>query len=109
MRTPFHLALLIIGVVFGTIFGAIPLLDRRHSYARWAQIASPIVSVAALTWGTFGIILYHSHVSLSAHSFAVLRDIKAFCAGISLGIIVAVLLARPRQKISTNYKQCQKT
>jgi hypothetical protein len=109
MRSPFDLALLIIGMVFGSIFGAIPLLGRRHTYARWAQIASPIVSVATLTWGTFGIILYHSHVQLSSHLFAVLRDTKAFCGGLSVGIIVAVLLARPRQKIPPPMSESQKT
>lgn len=98
MNTHLHTALLIVGAVFAIAFAAMPLLDRRYAWARWGKVAAVIAGLAGVAWSTLGLILYDSHIAVSHHLFDGLRYTKGLCGGVCLGVVVAVLLARPYRK-----------
>jgi hypothetical protein len=95
VHTRFHFALLLAGMIGAILFGAVPLVDRRYTYAPWCKVAALVACIAGVAWGTLGLILYHSRVAFSPHLFGAVRYTKAFVGGISAGLIAAVLLARP--------------
>jgi hypothetical protein len=72
VNADFDLMLLIAGMAF-SVFGLIPLYDRRYYYRKWAQISAVVTGATGLFWGSLGILLYHSHVTISPAAFRGLR------------------------------------
>src|SRR5215813_7560001 len=71
--------------------------SRQHIIANWAKVVFVIASLVGLAWGVLGFIVWPPvHVTRHTHSF--LLSLKSMCAGIVIGLVASVLIARPYQK-----------
>jgi hypothetical protein len=109
MRTdPAELALLLIGG-FGPMFlfvGA--LTSRKCVWAAWAKFAYLLASLAGLGWGIIGFIVLQSS-AMTPRTFSLLLASKYVCAGMVIGFLLSIVIARPCQKRSTPHASADAT
>lgn len=98
MRELLDLSLLIVGMAGGIVFALYPFVTQKYVYRRWAKLAACIVCIAALAWGTLGLVLYHSSFAMSRELVSTLRYAKAFFAVLCIGTIAVLFIARPWRK-----------
>jgi hypothetical protein len=71
---------------------------RKRVYATWAKLAYVLASLAGLGWGVLGFILWPSF-RLARHAyFFPLRALRYLLAGMVIGFLISVLIARPYEK-----------
>lgn len=94
---PQELALLVVGGIGPMFLLAHSLLSRKRAYAGWAKLAYALASLAGLAWGTIGfVVLNPFHVTRNTYSL--LLAIKYISAGIAIGFMLSVLIARPYRR-----------
>jgi hypothetical protein len=99
MTNQFDFILITIGAVLPTVFAFCVFLSPERSYVRWAKVASIAASTAGVVWGVFDWLFLRSH---SVHlSYAVrgrLTGLTGIIAGVALGIMISIYIARPYKK-----------
>jgi len=84
--------------IFGSIvFPISTLFSRRYIYEPWARTVSVLVSMCGFIWGAGRFILDHGNFSKSTD--VVLDDVRRFCCGIGVGLLVAFIIAKPYKKV----------
>lgn len=97
------LTLLLGGMALAIAFAANVLFNTTLRYRKWARVAAIVAAVAALFWGSLGLLLFHSTIPLSTHAFGTLRHIKFAFALLSIGLVLTLVAVRPYQKIDQRY------
>lgn len=94
-----HLLLLAAGMSLSVVCAALVLFHTGRIYSTWARLAAVLACIFGLSWGSLGIVLMHwQSFHITRHTYFVLLAAKHIFAGISLGILFSILLARPYQK-----------
>jgi hypothetical protein len=95
----YHEAILLaIGSIGPVVLAARAFLDRKRVYATWAKLAYLLACVAGFGWGILGLILWPPF-QLARHSyFFPLLALKHMFAGMIIGFLISVLIARPYEK-----------
>jgi putative effector of murein hydrolase len=73
-------------------FALVVLFARRPPYQQWAKVASLIGCAAGIAW--FVITLFQPRLSIQRYPFLWSVSIKQTLAGIFVGIVISVTLAR---------------
>jgi uncharacterized membrane protein YGL010W len=90
--------LLATGSIGPIVLTARALLDRKRVYATWAKVAYVLASLAGLAWATLGVILWPPFRMADHPYFSLLLALKDICAGIVIGLLVSIVMARPYEK-----------
>jgi hypothetical protein len=97
MNTP-DIIFLSVAVVGSIAFSIETFVSRRRIYDTWAKIASVFVCIFGLSWAVTGFLLPHFAVSSSTHT--VLIMMQSFCCGVSCGLLLSIVIARPYKKVT---------
>ena len=76
---------------------AYSFLSRKRAYSDWAKLAYALASLAGLAWGTIGFVVLHP-LHVTRYTYSLLLAIKHMSAGVAIGLMLSVLIARPYQK-----------
>ena len=99
---PVEIALLLMGGIGPMLLLLRSLFGRKCVYATWAKFAYVLASVAGLAWLIFGFVVLEPR-RLTPHSFSVFLALKYLCAGMIIGFLLSVIIARPYRKPSTTH------
>jgi hypothetical protein len=77
------------------------------AFARWAKIASLLGAAASVGWDI--ITLCQQPLAISRYPFLLTVSIKQSLAGIAVGIMITILIARPWHKIEETPKHSNDT
>jgi len=97
---------LVVGMIGPVILTAIAFFSRKRAYATWAKVAYIIASLAGLVWGILGFTLSH-RLHVTRQTYLLLLAQKYMCAGLVLGLVISVLMARPYKKRSIPDSEAQ--
>ncbi|MGA2222640.1 MAG: hypothetical protein ABSH21_12860 [Verrucomicrobiia bacterium] len=100
MNAQVHVVLLTVGMIVAVVFPILIFASRRCVFAVWARFSSLLVCLAGLGWGVLGFVLLHQRSSMSPHAYFALGRIKALLAGLCVGLVLSILIARPYQKVT---------
>ncbi len=92
--------LLAIGTVGPVVLAANAFLDRKLVYARWAKLAYVLACLAGFGWGILGVILWPPFQLARQSYFFLLLGLKYVFAGMIIGFLISVLIARPYERRS---------
>ena len=92
--------LVIFGALLPAIFAGHVFFNPVRAYAPWAKAASSIAALAGIAWGVFGYAVDHRWYSTKYGYFELLA-LKHLCAGLMLGFVISVSMARPYKKFSS--------
>src|SRR5436189_2945322 len=87
-------AILPIGLVVCAVFALWFAFSRPVSLLpRWVRHAYLLLSAGMGAWGVVSYIKTHDESSLSAHTYSLILQARAWLAGFSLAIIIILMLA----------------
>jgi hypothetical protein len=96
MTNELDFVLIPIGALLPTVFVFKVFLSRERSYARWAKVASIAASIAGVVWGVFDWLFVRSqtfHLSYAVRGR--LTGLTGIIAGVALGMMISIWIARP--------------
>jgi hypothetical protein len=91
----------IFGAFLPAIFAGHVFFNPARAYAPWAKAASSIAALVGIAWGVFGYAVDHHWYSTKYVYFELLA-LKHLCAGLALGFVLSISMARPYKKISSD-------
>jgi hypothetical protein len=91
----------IFGAFLPAIFAGHVFFNPARAYALWAKAASSIAALAGIAWGVLGYAVDHDWYS-SKYAYFELLALKHQCAGLVLGFVLSISMARPYKKISSD-------
>ena len=94
--------LLIVGGLAPFILVAVSFFSRKRVYATWAKVTYILASLTGTAWALLGFMLWPPLPGTRNTHFLLLA-IKQMCAGLAIGFMVSVLIARPYAKKNSKF------
>jgi hypothetical protein len=91
----------IFGAFLPAIFAGHVFFNPARAYAPWAKAASSIAALVGIAWGVFGYAVDH-HWYSTKYAYVELLALKHLCAGLALGFVLSISMARPYKKTSSD-------
>jgi hypothetical protein len=90
--------LLVTGLLLAPVFVLPVFCSRRWHFATWARVICVVASLAVVGWGVAGLALLPPQTA--SPRYYKLIEIKGLLAGIWIGIVLSMFLARPYHRVS---------
>ena len=104
MQTPFLIGLLVMAV--GCFVAPISVIRSRHPiFETWAKIASLLIGVFGLIWTGLEFSLLRMGDTAFGLLGVALGHVRTLIGGVCLGLIIAILIARPYRSVTNENAQ----
>jgi FtsH-binding integral membrane protein len=100
MQTPAVILLIIVAV--GCFAAPVSvILSRRRVFDTWAKVAAVLVGIFGLIWTVLAFSLLRMGDAASGPTGVALTHARTLAGGVCIGLIVAVLIARPYKRVTS--------
>ena len=89
-----------VAVIGSIVLSVGTFVSRRRIYDTWAKVASILLCIFGVSWALIGIRLAHLEASTSGSAHIVLIMMRSFCCGVSVGLLLCIIIAKPYKKVT---------